>query len=124
VVTVAAGSTPDQVLHAPRRMVCQSCPKRLEQPYQALSNPAMGLAPRLQVATRHGVLVAWNEAHLDYLESYIAGHLRREQVGDGVRNRSVLSRLPAWVKSAKNRDELIKAIARLRRERLPPAPAA
>ncbi|MNL74868.1 hypothetical protein D3C87_2005750 [compost metagenome] len=65
-------------------------------------------------------MVAWNEDHLDYLERYLAGGLREETPAreGGVRNASIVSRLPAWAKAAKNRDEMLKAIARVRREGL------
>lgn len=108
---------------AARRMVCLACGATRDRPVTPpgqIADPFMGLAPRLRAETRHGVLVAWNEAHLDYLEHYLAGRLRTEtpDATTGVRNASVISRLPAWVKSAKNRDAVLKAIARLRLEKL------
>ena len=107
------------VLHGPRRMICTRCPAMIDQPYQALSRPHMGLMPRLVLSTRNGDLVCYNEDHLDYLESYLAGKLRAERVEEGgVRNRSVISRLPAWAKSAKNRDEIVAGLRRLRETRL------
>ncbi len=111
---------PAQPHAQPRQMHCTACPKRIAAAVSA--SPSLGLNLRLQVPTRHGVLVAWNEAHLDYLEHYIADGLRREHVSaGGVRNRSVISRLPAWVKSAKNREEILKGIASLRRRQGLPA---
>jgi hypothetical protein len=61
-----------------------------------------------------------NEDHLDYLEHYLAGGLREETPASegGVRNASIVSRLPSWAKAAKNRDEVLKAIVRVRRDRL------
>ena len=45
--------------------------------------------------------------------------LRREVVEPGrFRNGSILSRLPRWVKAAGNRDEVLKAIATMRRKLL------
>jgi hypothetical protein len=109
---------------APRRMLCRACGAVREQPRTPLGQfitPFMGLVPRLRAQTRHGELIAWNEDHLDYLEQYLSGRLRIETVEDGgVRNASVVSRLPAWAKSAKNRDEILKAIAKVRREKLLP----
>jgi len=107
---------------APRRMLCHACGTVREQPQTPLGQlmtPFMGLTPRLRAQTRHGELVAWNEDHLDYLEQHLSGRLRIETVQEGgLRNASVVSRLPAWAKAAKNRDEILKAIAKVRREKL------
>jgi hypothetical protein len=108
---------------AARRLVCEACGLTRDQPEAPMGvvlDPFMGRPPRLRAETRHGALIAWNEDHLDYLERYLAGGLREETPApeDGVRNASIVSRLPAWAKAARNRDEVLKAIARLRRERL------
>ncbi|HRD29048.1 MAG TPA: hypothetical protein PLO65_12175, partial [Caulobacter sp.] len=107
---------------AARRMLCHACGAVREQaqaPLGVIIDPFMGLPPRLKAVTRHGELVAWNEAHLDYLERYLSGRLRIETVQPGgVRNASVISRLPAWAKAAGNRAEVLRAIARLRRDKL------
>jgi ribosomal protein S27AE len=61
-------------------------------------------------------LLARNAAHLDYLERYVRAELR-ERVADprwGWANRSIVSRLPRWVGSAKNRAEVLRCIQRLR----------
>lgn len=102
-----------------RRMTCTACGKVREQAHTAmgaLANPTMGLPLRMRAQTRHGDLLAWNEAHLDYIETWLSGTLREETrpSGGGVRNRSIVSRLPAWAKAARNRDELLKAIAKAR----------
>jgi hypothetical protein len=108
---------------AARRLVCEACGLTRDQPATpmgVMANPFMGRPPRLRAETRYGALVAWNEDHLDYLERYLAGVLREETPAPegGVRNASVISRLPAWAKAAKNRDAVLKAIAKVRRERL------
>jgi hypothetical protein len=36
----------------------------------------------------------------------------------GIRNQSIASRLPRWVKAAKNRDEVLKLIERMRARHL------
>jgi hypothetical protein len=107
---------------AARRMVCRDCGAMREKPQTpngASIDPFMGLAPRFRAVTRHGDLVAWNEEHLDYLETYLSGRVRVEQLPvdpAGPRNRTIVSRLPAWAKSAKNRDDMLRAIERVRRE--------
>jgi hypothetical protein len=100
-----------------RRMVCHACPKRLELPGN--TNALFGLRLRLQVETRHGTLLALNEAHLDYLAAYLGQTLRKELVSaDSWKNRSQASRLPAWAKAAGNREEILKAIGKTRASRL------
>lgn len=108
---------------AARRMVCRDCGATRDKPQTpngAPIDPFMGLAPRFRAVTRHGDLVAWNEAHLDYLETYLSGRIRVEQRSAdpaAPRNQTVVSRLPAWAKSAKNRDDILRAVERVRRER-------
>lgn len=53
--------------------------------------------------------------HLNLLEAYVKADLReRRQNENGWRNASVASRLPKWIKSHKNREQLIKAIGKLK----------
>lgn len=64
-------------------------------------------------------LMARNAAHLEYLERYVRAELR-ERVPDprwGWANQSIVSRLPRWISSARNRDEVLRCIERLK-ERL------
>ena len=90
-----------------RRMVCGHCAAVREQPGGALSNPGMGLPPRLRAQTRHGELVFYNLEHLDYVRAYLADTQRTEtHTDEGPRNRSVFSRLPAWAKRAGARGDL------------------
>lgn len=71
----------------------------------------------LQVYCCSHSLYAFTTRHLDLLESYIKADLReRQQQEKGWRNASVASRLPHWIKSSKNREQLIKAIYKLRKK--------
>lgn len=54
---------------------------------------------------------AYNREHLQMMEDYVGAKLR-ERTKKG-RN-SFFSKLPQWIKSAKNRDEVLKAIRRLK----------
>ncbi len=54
---------------------------------------------------------ALNEKHLDYLEDYVRSDLR-ERIPN--QNGSLPSRIPKWVKNAKNRDNILKCIQQLR----------
>ena len=61
------------------------------------------------------LLYAFTQRHLDFLEAYVTADLReRRQDEYGWRNSLIASRLPQWIKSHKNREQLIKAIQRLR----------
>ena len=59
-------------------------------------------------------LWAFNCEHLAYLRDYVAAkHRTRERDAYGWSNRSLASRLPKWIASAKNRDDVLRAIERL-----------
>jgi len=62
------------------------------------------------------VLWALNEKHLDWLEGYVAATLRERKRSSefGWSNKSLASRLPMWVKQAKNRSDILAGIGRLR----------
>jgi hypothetical protein len=69
------------------------------------------------------ILWAYNREHLDFLESYVKAGLRESfplkiyETGQVMwRNKSLASRLPTWMKRAKNRDEVLRGIERLRQK--------
>ena len=85
-------------------------------------DPYFGYALWLSTPASPGVLWAYNVKHLDYLEAFIAANLRertRDRIGDY--RQTLIEKLPAWVKSAKHREELLARIAELR-HRLPKRP--
>ncbi|MBD3775187.1 MAG: hypothetical protein IE921_16585 [Rhodobacteraceae bacterium] len=57
-------------------------------------------------------LWALNPAHVELLECYLAASLRRRTLGYG--NMTMMARLPAWMKSARNRPQVISGLRRLR----------
>jgi len=60
-------------------------------------------------------LWAFNIRHLDLLQNYVSAELReRKQDENGCKNSSIASRLPAWIKSSKNRKKLSTALIKLR----------
>lgn len=65
-------------------------------------------------------LWAYNARHLDALEAFVSAKLRerRPDADSGWRNKAWVSRIPRWLSAASNRDEVLRCIARLRRERL------
>ncbi|MGH9754031.1 MAG: hypothetical protein ACREA2_14740 [Blastocatellia bacterium] len=74
-------------------------------------DPYFGLPLLLQIETCGRILWVYNEAHLQALKAYISA-ARRERSPDGW-GWSMMTRLPKWVKSAKNRGALLKSIERL-----------
>jgi len=100
------------------RVECSSCSKKSEmklnwrkdrflgQPF----DPYFGLPLSLQIETCGQILWAYNKGHLLTLKEYIsAAHRERAKAGKW----SMMTRLPKWMKSAKNRDALLKSIERL-----------
>lgn len=57
------------------------------------------------------ILWALNQKHLEFIENYVADKMRKRTPNI---NRSLASRLPNWIKSAKNRREILKAIGKLK----------
>ena len=105
----------DNLAFGARRMTCPGCGEARRQARGAVSAPNMGLPLRLVGRGRQGDLRAWNEAHLDHIEADVRAQHRREAIAPGgPRNASVLSRLSRWVKAARNRDQVLKLIARMR----------
>ncbi|WP_327086365.1 hypothetical protein OIE66_29045 [Nonomuraea sp. NBC_01738] len=68
----------------------------------------------LQASCCGHVLWAYNDRHLDVLAAYVAAKLRER--GDLVAwaPASLVERLPTWLKTAKNRAEIMRTIGRLR----------
>jgi hypothetical protein len=59
-------------------------------------------------------LWVYNVAHLDALAAWLGASLRERSGDDGLVNKTMMSRLPRWMKSAKNRPKVIQALAKLR----------
>jgi hypothetical protein len=100
-------------MFAPRRFLCSACGYVKDAETTGVVQGRnrdwyFGLALWLQVPCCGETLWAHNEAHLDYLECFVRATLREE------RPSTLASRLPSWMKSAKNRDEVLKCIGRLR----------
>ncbi|WP_454319747.1 hypothetical protein [Streptomyces phaeoluteigriseus] len=95
-----AGCTPEH------RLVCRSC---------GLSRLSGTPALWLETRTRHGEVWAYNLEHLDLLRRFVAASLReRAPWYEHGRKMTYVARLPAWIKSAKNRAEVLRAIDRMR----------
>ncbi|MDO4897406.1 MAG: hypothetical protein Q3971_08595 [Moraxella sp.] len=70
-----------------------------------------GMPLLLALPFKGHVFWAYNDKHLAELKTFIGADLRERTHMAG--NGSMISRLPLWIKSAKNRDELLKLIEKL-----------
>lgn len=101
---------------APRRLICLSC---LHRDFWKGNQVAVGgnvdwyfrFPLWLQISCCGETLWAYNLKHLEMLEGYVGAKLR-ERTNKG--RSSFLSKLPKWIKSAKNREEILKAIGKLK----------
>ena len=112
-----AGPEHDNGRRVVRRLRCLACGLAKdsfpsERTFGKLTDPYFRLPLWLQEDCRGKLLWAYNGEHLDLLESYIGARLRERRASPG--RMSMLARLPAWLKSAKNRDEILRAIQRMR----------
>ncbi|MFB9830696.1 hypothetical protein [Actinoallomurus acaciae] len=107
----------------PRRLTCGDCALTREWAAERRGNaligvrlggpddPFFGLPLWLQTPCRGKVLWAYNERHLDAVEAYVAATLRERGSGPAM---SMVACLPAWIKAAGNRDDVLRAVERLR----------
>jgi hypothetical protein len=113
-----------RMLFRPRRLVCRGCglsrvwSGRLvtlsRGTAQPATDPYFGVALWLQVETRHGWLWAYNLEHLELIRRFVQASLReRAPWYDTGQKMTLVARLPAWIKRAKNRDEVLRAVSRI-----------
>jgi len=63
------------------------------------------------------VLWAYNEEHLAFLEAFVMAKQRTSVLGEhGWSNQSLMNRLPLWMKLAKNRDEVLRCLEKLKQK--------
>ncbi|WP_310378136.1 hypothetical protein [Flavobacterium sp.] len=65
----------------------------------------------LLASFKNGIFFAYNDKHLEYLERYIAATLREHKDRTGF---TILEKLPKFYHEAKNRESLLKIIAKLK----------
>jgi Zn ribbon nucleic-acid-binding protein len=81
--------------------------------YGGAVDPVFNLPLWLQAPCCHGVLWAYNADHLDFLEQYVQATLRERQGSKGDHH-SIAVRLPRWMKLAKHRESILKAMQDLK----------
>ena len=62
---------------------------------------------------RLGTVWAYNSKHIEELLGYVSAKLRVRQRSGNI---AMFSRLPKWMKVARHRDEVTKALSRLKAE--------
>ncbi|MFG2343930.1 hypothetical protein [Streptomyces phaeochromogenes] len=107
-----------------RRLVCRACGRSrdaagggfcLFRGRGEAADPYFGLPLWLQTEMRHGWLWAYNPEHLELIRKFVQAPLRERAPWDAqVKKMTLVARLPTWIKSAKNRDEVLRAIDRIR----------
>jgi hypothetical protein len=80
--------------------------------YDEGHDPSSGLPYYLDCCVGRYRLWARNLDHLDLLEAYIIAQIRKRPLSPA--GMTMLARLPHWIKAAKNRKDLLRAIRRLR----------
>lgn len=66
----------------------------------------------LQTKCCGDVLWAYNSFHIEILKEYVATKLRKRSTSSNL-NRSIASRLPQWIKSSGNREQVLKGLEAL-----------
>jgi hypothetical protein len=105
----------------PRRLTCFSCGFNKDWSGNVIGgrsgDPYFHRPLWLQIPCCGHTLWANNLDYLNYLEDYIRATLRERGSQEAYRlrrNKTLVSSLPGWMKSAKNREEVLKKIALLR----------
>ncbi|KND25245.1 hypothetical protein [Streptomyces acidiscabies] len=97
------------------RVVCRSC--GLSWVREKGRGPDPHFLPLwLRADTRHGTIWAYNLEHLTVLRDFVAADLREHApwYEHEHRRMTYVGKLPTWIKSAKNRAEILRTIDRLR----------
>ena len=107
---------------APRRFSCTACgsskkwsEKKIERWYTV--DDYFHYPLWLQTSCCGETLWAYNLRHLEFIEAFVRakGRERKPHELYGWSNQSLFSRLPKWIQSSKNREEILKAIAKIRK---------
>lgn len=118
---VRSEAHPKPSVFAPRRFTCTSCAKTDEWPGGGTKTVALGgpvdpwfrLPLWLQGASCGELLWAYNVEHLDLLEAFVGARVReRAPFDDHVR--TVVERLPTWLKDPSNRAPILRSLSKLR----------
>lgn len=73
-------------------------------------DPFLNLPLWLSGKVKKNILWAYNYEHLQYIKGYVQAKLRTRYNGD---YSTMVEKLPSWIKSEKNREDIIKRIEKL-----------
>lgn len=110
---------------APRRVSCGGCgfsqdivKRGIIHTWTAVDD-FFGFPLWLQAPCCGHVLWAYNLQHLQFLQDFVQAKIRERRIPGLVRsgrvNSTLASRFPRWIKDAGNREQILKAIERIRR---------
>jgi hypothetical protein len=100
-----------------RRLTCPSCSLSRETAgttsrWGEPADPWFGLPLWLRAGFRDHTVWAFNDRHLEALRAYVAAGLRERTPQPGAAM-SMLEKLPAWMTSAKHREDVLSVLDRL-----------
>lgn len=113
-----------ELLYQPRRLACAGCGAVADWAAAMRDNALVGVAPGgtedpffrrplwLQTRCVGHILWACNEVHVDALAAYVGARLRER--GGLSPTRAMIARLPAWMKTAEHRTEILTGLKTLR----------
>ncbi|WP_031002347.1 hypothetical protein [Streptomyces sp. NRRL F-5727] len=112
-----------ELLCTPRRLACPGCGAVADHQPERRGAGIVGARPGgtedpffrrplwLQTRCAGRILWAYDEEHVDALAAYVGAHHRVRHASPTL---SMFARLPAWMKSAQNRPEVLAGLATLR----------
>ncbi|WP_392959037.1 hypothetical protein [Streptomyces sp. LN245] len=129
---MAASKYFSDLLFRPRRLACAGCGAVTDWTAEERGGGLVGAVPGgtedpffrrplwLQTRCAGRILWAYDEEHVDALAAYVGARLRERRASP---TRAMFARLPAWMKSAGRRDEVLAGLATLRGLAVLSAPA-
>lgn len=100
-----------------KRLICPHCGHTKFDIFWNIIGPnssTLGLSLFLQTDCCGETLWAFNQDHLRFLRDYVSADQRAHaRDSNGWSNRSLANRLPQWMTSSKNRENVVRAIDRL-----------
>ena len=116
-ITGVAHKKPTIFVKCSNCQVSQKCEPRYREEdivrrYGAPFDPHYGYQLWLAVEVRGNILWAYNYQHLNDIKQYVTASLREKR---GCGYMTMVEKLPQWIISRKNRNEVLRAIAKLER---------
>lgn len=114
---ISYASAPTKTPYEKAGVRCDTCKKEKEYELKWYrfkddkpTDPFFGLELWMQIEIKSNTLWLYNLDHLNYLREYVQAKLRED---DSRHKYSMITNLPQWVKTAKNRDLIVKKLNKL-----------